>query len=99
MKTTLAVASRKGRLSDRTWYHLVVKHDGRYYDSLGEFDEKILRKRLKIHPAVSFELELKREPRAGCFEEADYATLHVFLLGAFRRAAKKMGAAPMPSAA
>lgn len=96
VKATLAVACRKGYRSDRTWYHLVVAHGGRYYDSLGEFSSEILRKRLKIHPSVQFELEFKREPRDGCYEEADHDALHSFLLHAFRRAVNKMNALQVP---
>jgi hypothetical protein len=90
VETNPAVACRKGYHSDRTWYHLVVEHGGRYYDSLGEFSSEILRKRLKIHPAVQFDLEFKLEPRDGCYEEADYDALHSFLLHAFRRAVNEM---------
>ncbi|ARM91146.1 hypothetical protein RHEC894_PC00111 (plasmid) [Rhizobium sp. CIAT894] len=92
VETNLAVACRKGYRSDRTWYHLVVEHNGQYYDSLGEFSSDILRKRLRIHHSVQFELEFKQEPRDGCYEEADYDMLHSFLLHAFRRAASKINA-------
>lgn len=47
--------------SDLTWYHLVVEHGGRYYVSLVEFSNEILRNRLKIHPAVQFDWEFGLE--------------------------------------
>ena len=96
VETNLMVASRKGYRSDRTWYHLVVEQGGRYYDSMGEFGSEILRKRLKIHPTVQFELEFMPESRDGCYEEADYDVLHEFLLRAFRRAAAKLNVVKTP---
>lgn len=91
LEAGLAVACHKGWSRDGTWYHSVVEHDGRYYDSLGEFNLDILRKRLKIHPSVGFDLEFEPDRRDGHFEEEDFG-IYEFLLKAFRKAAAGLSA-------
>lgn len=88
----LFVVAYRGATVDSTWYHLVVEHDGIYYDSLGEFSTDIMRTRLKVRSSTQYELTFKREPRPGCYEEEDYAVLYDFLLDEFRRAARKLKA-------
>lgn len=89
----LFVAGYRGVSADNTWYHLVVEHDGTYYDSLGEFSTDIMRKRLKIHPRTQYELTFKPEPRPGCYEEEDFELLYDFLADEFRKAARKLKSA------
>lgn len=88
----LFVAGYRGASSDSAWYHLVVEHGGTYYDSLGEFSAAIIRKRLKIHPRSDYELTFKPESRPGCYEEDDFELLYDFLVGEFRKAARKLKA-------
>lgn len=88
----LVVAGHLSFSSRNTWYHQVVEQDGVFYDSLGEFSTEIIRKRLKIHPSVKFELEFKPDQRDGCYDEEDYAELYMFLVKAFRKAALKLHA-------
>lgn len=87
----LVVVGHMGHSITATWYHLVVEHDGRLYDSMGEFSVDILRRRLKIHPRCQFDLQFRPESREGCFEEEDYQELHRFLVDAFRKAVAKSG--------
>lgn len=89
LDVTLSVACHKGATHHHTWYHLVVEHEGTYYDSLGEFSSEIIRKRLKIHPSVDFHLTFQSETRPGCYEEEDYDVLFDFFVEAFRKAAAK----------
>ncbi|MCZ7861428.1 hypothetical protein O9X98_08460 [Agrobacterium salinitolerans] len=90
----LFVAGYRGATVDSTWYHLVVEHDGVYYDSLGEFSTEIMRTRLKVRPSTQWELTFTPEPRPGCYEEEDYEMLYDFLLDEFRKAARKLKATP-----
>jgi hypothetical protein len=95
----LVVAGYRGVTTERTWYHLVIEHDGTYYDSLGEFSTEIMRQRLKIHPRSEYALSFKPEPRLGCYEEEDYELLYDFLVAEFRKAARKLEAASVSAPA
>lgn len=89
----VCVANRQGSVSS-WWYHSVVSVDGVMYDSLGEFSEEIIRKRLKVRPTTDYKLEFETEKREGCYDEEDYALLYEFLLNKLRASARKL----MPSA-
>jgi hypothetical protein len=60
-----------------SWYHEVLEHDGRLYDSMGEFSADIYRTRAKIHPKVSFVMEYKPSGREDNFEE-EFEEMHAF---------------------
>ena len=72
----------------KKWHHMVVEIEGEMFDSLGEFNTFIMRKRLKIHPKVKFELTYTAESRSGCFEE-EYRELYKFFLEKFRKEIEK----------
>ena len=89
IETTLAVAWRKGDRLSRDWYHLVVRYQEKYFDSLGVFDAETLRTRLKVHHSADFELEFQAETREGSFED-EYTELYFFLVDAFKRASRRV---------
>ena len=99
LDVSLVTACHRAVTVDRTWYHLVVEHDGTYYDSLGEFSTEMVRKRLKIHPKIEWDLTYRPEPREDCYDEDDFADLHDFFVDAFRAAAKRLNSAPAPALA
>jgi hypothetical protein len=39
-----------------SWAHSVIKADGCYYDSMGEFSTDIYRARARIHPKVELKI-------------------------------------------
>jgi hypothetical protein len=67
------------------WAHVVIKVDGRYYDSIGEFSASIYRNRTKIHRAVSFDISYKPDSRSECYEP-EFDELHSFYVKMLNRA-------------
>jgi hypothetical protein len=99
LEVALVAVGYAGATYRQTWYHQVLEHDGRYYDSMGEFSTEVLGKRLKIHPKVEFELSYKPDSRDGCYDEEDYGVLYDFLVKAFKKAAASLQAGPEVEAA
>lgn len=87
LPVSLVVVGHRGATPERSWYHLVVDHNGTQYDSMGEFSQEIIRKRLKIHKSVDFPLSFEVEPRAGCYED-EHEEVFQFLLEKLRNAVK-----------
>ena len=71
------------------WYHQVVRANGKYYDSRGEFSQDIWRTRLRIHPKVTVDITYTLDKRPDCYED-DLDGLHAFYLKALRRAWTKL---------
>lgn len=79
------VSNRWHRNAEPDWYHALLRVDGKYYDSLGEFSTEIYRGRNKIHPKVDVFLEFKPDSRPDCYED-DYDELHKFFVKTLRKA-------------
>ena len=66
------------------WAHEVVEVAGRYYDSMGEFSADIYRKRAKIHPSVTLNIEYQQDVRSECYEP-DFDEMHAFFVKALKK--------------
>jgi hypothetical protein len=87
---SMVTACYRGVSVDSTWYHQVVKVDGKMYDSLGEFSTRIMRDRLKVRQSTAYELEYQPDRREGCYDEDDFQGVYDFLAKEFRKTAKKL---------
>ena len=67
------------------WAHSVVKVDGRYYDSMGEFSTVIYRTRAKIHPSVSVTIQYRKDSRIDCYDP-EFDELYIFYVKALKKA-------------
>lgn len=68
-----------------SWHHSVVKVGTLFFDSLGEFDQSIVRKRNRIHPKVQSRLDIRKDAVDEIEEE--YRELHAFLVKVLGKAA------------
>lgn len=79
------VTAACGFLGRTEWYHAVVKVDGHYYDSMGEFSEDIWRARAKIHPKVQMTISYRPDTRTDCYED-EFDEMHAFYLKMLNKA-------------
>ncbi|GBQ85493.1 hypothetical protein AA14337_3085 [Acetobacter malorum DSM 14337] len=63
--------------------HSVLRIRGKYYDSLGLFNEEIVRGRMKVHKNVQSRLDFQKSVRD--YDEMDYSELHAFLRKALQK--------------
>jgi len=67
------------------WAHALVKVDGRFYDSLGEFSTAIYQARRKIHKSVTLKIEYRKDVRSNCYEP-EFDEMHRFYVKALEKA-------------
>lgn len=67
------------------WAHSLVKVEGRYYDSLGEFSTDIYRKRSKIHPSVTVSIQYSKDYRSDCYE-SEFEEMYLFYVKVLKKA-------------
>lgn len=89
LDASLSVASHRAIVAQNSWYHGIVEYDGSFYDSLGEFSPDIMRKRLKIHPSVDYQIAIKADRREGFYEDEE-EEMYAFFLKALRKSAKAL---------
>ena len=94
---SLHVATDAHKYTEK-WYHCVVRVDGQYYDSLGEFSQEIWRKRMKTHPKVPVTITYSPDSRMCCYDE-EFDEMHAFYLKELRKASKKLARATDAQAA
>ncbi|AQT06557.1 hypothetical protein [Acetobacter persici] len=85
---TLHQVTTYGKGESRTniqtlFVHSVLKIRGKYYDSLGLFNEEIVRGRMKLHKNIQSRLDFKKSVRD--YDEKDYSELHAFLRKALQK--------------
>lgn len=75
---------------DWAWCHVLVRVGDTYFDSLGEFSDDIIRKRLGIEENEEYELIYEPDRREGCYDQDDFQLVYEFLLVELTIAANKL---------
>jgi hypothetical protein len=77
---SLYTVTHRDENPDWAWCHVVVRVGDTYYDSLGEFSDDIIRKRLGIEENEDYELIYEPDRREGCYDQLDFQLVYEFLL-------------------